>query len=312
MSTPALIIYPYSFGRRSNNGANRMHLGPMAIHDSPGFLEALEREFGEVPCVMIDDQDEPDPEDCAGNDGLNVAGFFPGDQMSRIWAQNARYAEEVRKARRHNQLPVGLIVGCTAAIGMVAALGEHDDIGMIWLDAHSDASTPETSRSGLLEGMPVAMITGRCWKRYMAEHKGFRPLTDERVASIGLHDTSANPWAPDDLPGLRVTPAEVAEFGFENAVETALDALREEVTSVYIHIDVDCFDPSEVRVSSYMAPGGMTFAQLDHVLAAVAAKFDVLGIDFGAFDPTIEKGSNSKLAEAVLRAVRTVTGSVDE
>jgi len=61
-----------------------------------------------------------------------------------------------------------------------------------------------------------------------------------------------------------------------------------------------------------MAPGGMTFAQLDHVLAAVAAKFDVLGIDFGAFDPTIEKGSNSKLAEAVLRAVRTVTGSVDE
>lgn len=305
-----LILLPYLLGMRTAVKENAMALGPQAVLGSRTLLPGLAALGAQVETVVIDDQDEPSSEDAAGETGIGVEGFFHGDQMSRMWAQNMRVAREVRGALAEGRLPVGLIGSCGNTIGMVAGLGADRKIGMIWFDAHDDAGTPEDSTSGLIEGMPVAMIAGRCWKAYCAQHEGFRAIDEDLILTIGLHETYDDRLVQrSDLPGARVTPVEMAAAGFEAAVTRALEALRGKVDTVYVHVDVDVLDPGEVRISRYMAHGGLTLEKLHWALGAVAQRFEVRGIDFTSYDPTVQPGSEEKVASTVIEGIRAIAGT---
>jgi arginase len=303
----ALIGLPYLFGIREPSYRNHMALGPTALLTSDILKEGISRLGRKVKYVMIDDADEPAADEMAGYSSFNVVGLFAGDQLSRMLIQNARLAKEVRDARKAGYFPLAATGACSAAVGMVAGLGDDQDIGMIWLDAHDDASTPETSESGLMEGMPAAMIAGRCWTAYCKKIPGFRPIPAERILTIGLHETH-NYEEKLRNPVLKnfVNPPMIKELGYESAVESALDQLATMCGKVYVHLDVDVLDPSVVQISHHMAHGGITIEQLHFTLTETARRFDVVGMDYSCFDPSLDRNATDVLAKSMVFSAETV------
>jgi arginase len=289
MTPIRIITLPYIFGSRQLSEGNSMAAGPLELLASEALARGLSKLKGRVSTVVVNNQDEPAAPDAAGKEGIGVAGFFHGDQMSRMWAQHSRLASAVSKARAELAFPVALTGSCSASVGMIAGLGEAADFGVVWLDAHDDASTPETSTSGLVEGMPVSMIAGRCWKNYCLQHMGFRPVPEDRILTIGLHERYEGQQKDySDLPGAHVTPDDLGEAGFETGIAEALRELRSRVGRIYLHVDLDVLDPSEARVNRYMADGGFTRQQLDYVIRECFDIFEVDALTFCSFDPTVD------------------------
>lgn len=302
-----LIALPYLYGRRAPEPENAMSTGPEAVLAVPGFVTALEGLGLASPPRLLEGLDEPDLAYTAGKTGLDVSGFFPGDQMGRYYGQIEPLARHVAETRAMGRMAFALNASCSAAVGMYAGLA-GPRVGMIWLDAHDDASTPETSASGLLEGMPVAMIAGRCWQAFCAKVPNFTPLAAENIVTIGLHEGFADRPARPNLPGRHVNAARIADMGLEPALAEALDDLATRCDKVYVHWDVDVVDPSVLRVSRYMAKGGLSRAQLMTVFAAISERFDILGLDVASFDPTIEDGSAAVLAGMILEGLGLLKG----
>src|SRR5262249_38666367 len=95
-------------------------------------------------------------------------------------------AEQVRTARASSRFPLVLSGNCLAAVGVIAGLGPG--IGVLWIDAHGDFNTPQTTMSGFLDGMTLATATGRCWMELARSIEGFAPVPDSAVVMLGAHD----------------------------------------------------------------------------------------------------------------------------
>lgn len=306
----SLIGLPYLFGVRGPSPRNQMALGPDVLLSNEALLSGLRSHFSDVAVISIEDADDPMPAQTAGYDSLNVVGLFAGDQLSRMLVQNSRLAEEVRKARKSGRIPLAATGACSAAIGMVAGLGHEDEIGMIWFDAHDDASTPETSVSGLMEGMPVSMIAGRCWQAYCRQIPGFREIPSDRILSIGLHEQHASgPERQSSQIGSVVNPVAILKQGYEAAVEVALLDLSRRCRKVYVHVDVDVLDPSVVLISHHMAHGGLTLEQLEFALSRIADHFEIVGLDYSCFDPSMDPNAPDILARSMVTASKVTERS---
>lgn len=96
-------------------------------------------------------------------------------------------AEQVGASKRNGHFPLILAGRCMAALGAVAGL-ESNRTGVVWFDSHGDFNTPETSRSGMLDGMAGAVIAGRCWRGVSTTVPGFVPVSESRYVLIGARD----------------------------------------------------------------------------------------------------------------------------
>src|SRR5258708_32210133 len=83
-----------------------------------------------------------------------------------------------------------MILAGGGALGSQGALAgmKYGEAASIWFDAHADFNTPETSQSGFLDGMGLAILTGRCWRRLAERFESFRPVLDSQVIQIGVRE----------------------------------------------------------------------------------------------------------------------------
>ena len=111
----------------------------------------------------------------------------PMNPVATTFSINRLLAKHVRLALQHHSLPLVLAGNCNSCIGSIAGAGE-ERLGVIWFDAHADFNTPDTTLSGYIDGMGLAMATGRGWKNLMVEIPGFKPVPDKRVILVGARD----------------------------------------------------------------------------------------------------------------------------
>jgi arginase len=155
-----------------------------------------------------------------------------------------------------------LVLGgcCCSHVGAVEGLAtRHDRLGLVWLDAHGDLNTPESSPSGNEWGMPLRMLIdgGAVEARDVAlvGARSLDPPEVEFIAASGVHDG-------------------------EDAIDRALDG----VDCVYVALDCDVFRPGEAEV--FMPePGGPTLADVEQMLAGLAARATILGAGFTGLAP---------------------------
>ena len=182
------------------------------------------------------------------------------------WALGA-YADIVAKNERDGYFTIGLYATCPSAPGMIAGL-QHSGrtnaplrIGMLWLDAHADFNTPETTRSGSLGGMPVAVATGRALKNLRLDAQLDPPLSDADIVMGGVRLT--DPLEQDLLNQSGIQQLSVSDIqNMTPAVWAQLDRLSRQVDKLYIHIDMDVLDPREVSMHQNKVPGGPSSEQL--------------------------------------------------
>jgi arginase len=202
----------------------------------------------------------------------------------------------VREARESGRFPIVLAGNCNTAVGTLAGLGAQST-GVAWFDAHGDFNTPETTRSGFLDGTAVAIITGRCWTQLAATIPEFAPIPDDRVCLIGTRDLDSLESALLDESSVDIVePGEL-----RSSLPRALEKIREHVDSIYVHLDLDVLDSALAAANSYAISGGLTLEDLDHALAQIAARFRIAGLTLSAYDPAVDTFGHA--AQAAFRLI---------
>ena len=258
MNGVTLIHVPYHLGHeRVGMGA-----GPDALVDG-GLVDALEAAGSAVEVVRVVRRDEET------------------NEVGASFAVLREVAGHARAAVARGDLPLALAANCMTSLALVAAA--RREVGVVWFDAHADFNTSETTMSGFADGMGLSILTGTGWDALRATIPGYRPVPDDRVVLVGARDVDA---AEEER--LRTSRVIVVPPDGLDRLERALDAVRERVSEVYVHLDLDVLDPREGRANEYAAAGGLSADELERALDAVAARFEIAGASFTAYDPAVD------------------------
>ena len=230
------------------------------------------------------------------------------------WALG-HFAEIVEKNERDGWFTVGLLATCPSMPGLVAGL-QHSGptrkpirIGMLWLDAHPDFNTPETSRSGNLGGMPVAVATGRALQRMRLDAGLDPPLADRDVVMGGVRLT--DPLEQELLDKSRIGHVSVDDLRHATpAVFAQLDRLSRNVDKIYVHIDMDLLDPREVMGHVNKVPNGPSSEELARLFEQVFSRYPKASAIGFATIPDRDEGGLSlaavnRMIEGAVRGVKT-------
>ena len=231
----------------------------------------------------------------------------------RLGMSLGHFADIVSKNEREGYFTVGLLATCPSMPGLVAGL-QHSGptrealrIGMLWLDAHPDFNTPETTRSGSLGGMPVAVATGRALQVMRLDAKLDPPLPDKHVVMGGVRLT-------DPLEQHLLDTSQIEQLSVEDlqkqtpAVWAQMDRLNRISDKLYIHIDMDVLEPREVMAHGNKVPGGPSSEELARLFEAIFTRYPkASAIGFATIPSTDEGGlSIAALNRMIAGAVRGV------
>lgn len=186
---------------------------------------------------------------------------------NRMGFANGNLAGMVAENWRSGTLTLGLLGNCTSVIGVLGGLqhsgpdGELRDIALVFIDAHGDFNVPETTLSGMLGGMPVAVSAGMALHNLRRE-SGLDPgIPTERIVMGAVRDL-------DPLERELVEKSEIQHLSTEDLahhpdrVRTQIDRLAGLADVIYVHIDMDVLDPREVPGHPLTVPDGPTSAEL--------------------------------------------------
>lgn len=273
-----LLVVPYDSGHR----AVRMGRGPEHLMQN-GLGAALESDGHRVGVVEIDCDVEPPTEVTVAFD------------LAR------RLAEAVMAARDESRFPFVLAGNCFSAVGTVAGLGPRRT-GVIWLDAHGDLNTPETTHSGFLDGMAVATLTGRCWSALASTVPGFAPVDDTRLAFVAVRDLDRAEESTLQRSGMQRVGVGTLRGDVEGALDPVAAAIGARADQFYLHVDLDVLDPEVARANGYAAPGGLQVEEVVATAAAAARHRPIAAAAITAFDPAHDP--DGRAAEAATRIAR--------
>ena len=214
----------------------------------------------------------------------------------RLGMALGHFADIVRQNEHDGYFTVGLLATCPSMPGLVAGLqrsgppNEALKIGMLWLDAHPDFNTPETTRSGSLGGMPVAVATGRALHRLRLDAKLEPPMSDVHIVMGGVRLT--DPLEQHLLDESRIEQVSVDDLRQASpAVFEQLDRLNRLTDKIYVHIDMDVLDPREVMGHGNKVPNGPSSEQLAALFEQVFRRYPkASGIGFATIPGQDEGG----------------------
>ncbi len=231
----------------------------------------------------------------------------------RLGMALGHFADIVSKNERDGYFTVGLYATCPSMPGMVAGL-QHSGptrepirVGMLWLDAHPDFNTPDTTRSGSLGGMPVAVATGRALQGMRLDAHLDPPLSDTHVVMGGVR--LVDPLEQQLLDSSRIEQVSVDDLRRATpAVFAQLDRLSRITDTIYVHIDMDVLDPREVMAHQNKVPGGPSSEELAALFEKIFSRYPkASAIGFATIPATDEGGlSIAAVNRMIAGAVRGV------
>lgn len=169
--------------------------------------------------------------------------------------------------------------------GVAAALGSDNPLGLIWIDAHMDAHTPETTKTGNLHGMPVAVLLGHGHPHLTRILTSFPKVLPEHLFLIGIRDYEAEEAALLQRLNVRVYGiTEVKERGMSAILQEVLRFFRQQAIPYGITIDMDGIDPVEAPGVSTPVTGGIAAADLLEALSYLAA-YPPLAAELTEYNP---------------------------
>ena len=176
---------------------------------------------------------------------------------------------QIDDALAGGQFPLLVAGNCSVALTTLAAVRRHrPEARVLWLDAHGDFNTPETTQSQFLGGMPLSGAVGE-WDAGL----GVEPFPANQVVMAGVRDLD-----PLERQLLERSPVTVVGAGLDTlvAVQNALDR-----RPVYVHLDVDVLDPEHMP-AQFPVPGGLRPDKLYDLLEAVADECEIVGVEVTA------------------------------
>jgi len=240
--------------------------------------------------------------------GTVTAGGFettdPGDArharfLAEILDVAGRAGELVTGGLEHGCLPLVLGGDHSLSIGSVSAVARHhrargEAIGVIWVDAHADMNTSETTPSGNIHGMSLAVLLGRGLEpltRLCGEAPAARP---ENVTVLGARELDPGERALIAELGVRVfTMSEIDERGIGACMDEALERATSATAGFHLSFGLDALDPREAPGVGTPVQGGLTYREGHLVCEKAAGSGRMLSLEVVELNPVLDDGNHT-------------------
>ncbi|MFP5260588.1 MAG: arginase [Blastocatellia bacterium] len=231
--------------------------------------------------------------------------------LPEIAAASEELAAMVEAALEEGAMPVILGGDHSIAIGSVAGVASfrrkrNERIGVIWLDAHADTNTPDTTPSGNIHGMPLAALLGYGAKE-LTHVAGFAPkVLPQNTAIIGAR--SVDPGERELLKNLNIrvfTMTEVDERGMAKVIEEAVEIASRNTAGIHVTMDMDFIDPFYAPGVGTPERGGATYRESHFAMEKIADSGRVLSVELTEVNPLYDTANQTALlgVEMILSAL---------
>ena len=223
------------------------------------------------------------------------------------WCCAARDA--VAASLAAGEVPVMLGGDHSLAIGSIAAAAGHcaeagRPLAVLWLDAHADLNTPETTPSGNIHGMPAAVVCGLGHPDLLALGHA-RPMLDPaRFVNIGARSIDLEEWAGVRASGVTlIEMADLQRGGMRAAVGAAQERIGGDGAHLHVSFAVDFLDPATAPGVGIAVPGGPRLEEVAEAMAMIRESGLMRSLDLVELNPRCDRGG---------RTARTVVGLAKE
>jgi arginase len=206
-----------------------------------------------------------------------------------------RLADTTGEVLDGGEVPIVLGGDCSILLGNLLALSRRGRHGLLFLDGHADFYQPEAEPNGEAASMDLALATGR-GPNVVADLDGRGALVrDEDVVVFGRRDAEeaeeAGSQRIEDTAAAVIDLATVQDRGIERAVGDALErVVRPELDGFWVHLDCDVLDDAVMPAVDYRLPGGLSWDELETILAAAIATGRAVGLELTIFNPALDTG----------------------
>lgn len=227
----------------------------------------------------------------------------------RVATANGYLAKESAKVFKDDNFVLGLFANCNSVLGLLGGMQKNLEnkcqpkrVGLIWIDAHGDYNTPETSPSGMLGGMPVAISAGKCLTK-IREISGLKyPLSSPDIVMLGLRDLDKK--EEEMIKGDNIqTFSEKDIIDFTKRLDNAINYLQSREDRIYVHVDLDILNPELAPAAGLPTSGGLSGKQLGSLLAKLLSYEKVMGLALVSYKPDRENEKETTKNE-IIEAIR--------
>lgn len=268
-------------------------MGPSAIRYA-GIIERLERlqytvhDLGNIE-IPRPDRNAPEREDKLRN-------------LPEVVDTNKRLAEVVDEQVEKNFFPLVLGGDHSIAIGSIAGVSKHyENLGVIWYDAHGDINTVETSPSGNIHGMPLAVNLGLGHQKLTEILYNQPKIKAENVVLIGVRDLDEG--EKDLLRKLNIkvyTMHEIDRIGMPQVIKETIEYLKERTDGVHLSFDLDGINPSEAPGVGTPVIGGVTYRESHLALEMLAESNIITSAEFVEVNPMLDDKNKTAILTVAL------------
>lgn len=226
-----------------------------------------------------------------------------GDQRAKYLKEIAETSQEVAhriyQALETGYFPLSLGGDHSMAIGTQAGVAKFyrdrkKPIGCLWVDAHADMNTPETSPSGNVHGMPFAATLG-LGPESLAKIFGYAPKIQAKdCVLIGARNLDERERRIVKKSGVRVfTMRAIDEQGMRHVMEKSLETATESTAGFVVSFDMDVVDPSEAPGVGTPVRGGITFREAHLAMEMIADSGKMLALEIVEINPIIDTANRT-------------------
>lgn len=276
-------------------GQNRrgVDMGPSAIRYA-GVVERLEQLKYDIEDLGDVEIPRPDRRENQTEHLRNLKEVAEG---------NEHLAKSVDDAIQRNRFPLVIGGDHSIAIGSLAGIAKHyENLGVIWYDAHGDLNTGDTSPSGNIHGMPLAVSLGIGHER-LVNIGGYQPkIKPENIVIIGARSLDDGEKELIQEKGIKVySMHEIDRMGMTQVIQESVEYLAEKTDGVHLSLDLDGLDPQDAPGVGTPVMGGMSYRE-SHLAMEMLAEADIItSAEFVEVNPILdEKNRTASVAVGLM------------
>ncbi len=225
--------------------------------------------------------------------------------LAEILKVDKKVAESVYNAIKSKMFPLLLGGDHSIAIGSIAGLSKSFDdlVGVIYFDAHGDFNTPETTPSGNVHGMPLALISGQ-YKAKALPLDMKKPVDPRNIVIIGARDIDPKEKILLKKAGVHVVGMnEIKTNGINKIIAEAIQIAAENGRKVHLSVDIDVLDPKFATGTGTPVPGGLDLSELKVAMSILGSSGCVGSFEMAEVNPLKdEDGTTAPVAVEVINS----------
>ena len=269
-------------------------MGPSAIRYA-GMVERLEQLKYEIEDLGDIEISRPEPNIDNKQDNLR--------NLNEIVEGSSHLAKVVDQVIENKRFPLILGGDHSIAMGTLAGVAKHyDNLGVIWYDAHGDLNTADSSPSGNIHGMPLAVSLGIGHEKLTGIHNYEPKIKPENIVIVGARSLDEGERILIEEKGIKVyTMHEVDRMGMTQVIEETVDYLKDRTDGVHLSLDLDGLDPNDAPGVGTPVIGGLSYRESHLAMEMLHQSGMITSAEFVEVNPILdEKNKTASVAVGLM------------